>query len=190
MYQNSNNTSIKDIIAKALIDMSQKRMFADITVSELVCYAHVSRASFYRNYHSIDDVISHIVDMIYSGLSEHADCLLLHPKDGWYKAGLNLFRYILNVKDDFFEIESENASYILYRLKKKHESKSNQIELNNTESYLFSALMGIVYAIADNWRRGGYIESPETIALLMVQMINPIIKNWDSSSHSFSQDVK
>lgn len=191
MYQETKRKSIKDIIAEALIDLSKRKVFIDITVSELVDVAQVSRASFYRNYHSIDDVLSYIVDEIYKGLIENlTPSLLSYNKDKWYEAGVNLFRYILEVKDRFFEIESENASYILHRLKKKYESKTNSNHSNNVDSYLVSTLIGIVYATADKWRRCGYIESPETMALITIKMINPIIQTWDNTLPSISSSNK
>ena len=187
MYQDKKRESVKDIIAKSLIDLSKRKLFIDITVSELVSVAQVSRASFYRNYGSIDDVLSYIVDEIYKGLMEKlTSSLIMFKQDQWYESGVNLFRYIHEVKDRFFEIESENASYILHRLKKKYESNPNSTSSDNKDHYLHSAIIGIIYTIADKWRKCGYQESPETIALITIKIIKPIIQTWDNKPPSIS----
>ncbi len=119
MYHEQKRKNVKDIISEALIVLLKRKLYIDITVSELVNAAQVSRASFYRNYNSIDDVITHIVDDIYIGLIERlTPSMLSYRQDKLYEAGVILFQYIFEVKDSFFKIESENASYILYRLEK------------------------------------------------------------------------
>ena len=50
----------------------------DISVTDIVTRAGVTRASFYRNFNSIDDVINAISDEILEELIEDLSPILLH----------------------------------------------------------------------------------------------------------------
>ncbi len=58
--------------------------------------------------------------------------------------------------------------------------KANTNDSNKADSYLVSALIGMVYMIADKWRKSGYTESPETIALIAIKIIDPILQTWNT----------
>ena len=51
------NQFVRDCITKALFNLMKKKDYREITVSEIVKTAGVSRNSFYRNYQSIEDII-------------------------------------------------------------------------------------------------------------------------------------
>ena len=51
------NSYVKTQILNALLNMMKKMPFREITVSSLVQTAGVGRASFYRNYKSVEDVL-------------------------------------------------------------------------------------------------------------------------------------
>ena len=51
------NLFVRDCITKALFNLMKKKDYLEITVSEIVNAAGVSRNSFYRNYQSIEDII-------------------------------------------------------------------------------------------------------------------------------------
>lgn len=181
MYHEPKRKNVKNIIAESMMTLMKRKLYIDITVSELVDYAQVSRASFYRNYRSIDDVLSFVVNEIYSTLIQKLKpSMFSFRPNKWYETSVSLFKYIFDVKDKFFEVESENASYILYRLRKKYETENFTTDYNYIESYLSSAIIGIVYTIADKWRKQGYIESPETLALITIKIITPILSSWDN----------
>lgn len=176
MYQKQQRMRIKDIIAEALKTLLKRKLYIDITVSELVDIAQISRASFYRYYNSIDDVLAYIVDEIDVKVSSNTPSILSYEKKDWYKAGVELFKYILKVKDSFFEVESKNSSYILHRLERKSEFSSSSIETSVSESYLISALMGMIYGIADKWRRRNYMDSPEAMSMFMTELVYPFLQ--------------
>ena len=56
------NHTVKREIAKAFMELMTKKTYLDITVTDIVSTAGVARASFYRNFGSIGDVIDLIVD--------------------------------------------------------------------------------------------------------------------------------
>lgn len=57
MNNQEKNSYVKAQLLKALLNMMKKMPFGEITVSSLVQTAGVGRASFYRNYKSVEDVL-------------------------------------------------------------------------------------------------------------------------------------
>ena len=69
MYQqntrkNKNNIFVRECITQSLFKLLEKKEFADITITDLITKAGVSRMGFYRNYVSKEDVIeSYILEI-------------------------------------------------------------------------------------------------------------------------------
>lgn len=59
------NQKVKDSLLEALIELSRDREWSNLTVTELIERAGVARASFYRNFSSIEAIIDYgIMKMI------------------------------------------------------------------------------------------------------------------------------
>ena len=67
--------SVKHEITDAVMQLMAEKNYMDITVTDIVNKAGVARASFYRNFNSINDVIDTIVDEISDELIEDAKML-------------------------------------------------------------------------------------------------------------------
>ena len=71
------NQPIRICIAQALINLLAKKPLEDITITELVKAAHVSRMTFYKYYASKQDVLS---DYMYEMMNQYMQELA--PKGG------------------------------------------------------------------------------------------------------------
>ncbi|MCR5107703.1 MAG: TetR/AcrR family transcriptional regulator [Lachnospiraceae bacterium] len=70
MSNNEANKVTKESICIALINIMEKKNFEEITISEIVRKAGVSRQSFYRNYDRKEDIIVEVEDAILSSFVE------------------------------------------------------------------------------------------------------------------------
>ncbi len=61
------NSSLKDRLREAYLDLVTDHSCATVGVSDLISHAHVSRSSFYRHYASIDDLLASIRDDFLEG---------------------------------------------------------------------------------------------------------------------------
>ena len=59
---NRDTYSVRRQITNAVLQLMAEKSYMDITVTDIINTAQVARASFYRNYNSINDVIDAIVD--------------------------------------------------------------------------------------------------------------------------------
>lgn len=69
---------MKREIMEAAIDLMAEKNYMDISVTDLVSRAGVARASFYRNFGSIDEVIASIADEMSDELVEDLSPILTH----------------------------------------------------------------------------------------------------------------
>ena len=53
------NQQVKDRLLAALIDFAERKDWSKVTVTELVEQAGVARASFYRNFSSVEDLVDY-----------------------------------------------------------------------------------------------------------------------------------
>ena len=56
MKHNMNSTNTKQMLAEALISLSNKKDFSKITVSEIVDYCNINRKTFYYHFTDIYDL--------------------------------------------------------------------------------------------------------------------------------------
>ena len=54
--------TVKTKIKKAVSDLLEKKPYTDISVTDVVKEANVARASFYRSFNNIDEVLDSIID--------------------------------------------------------------------------------------------------------------------------------
>lgn len=63
------NAITKECIETALISLMDKKNFNEITITDIIQRAGVSRASYYRNYESKEDILSGYIQSIFKELS-------------------------------------------------------------------------------------------------------------------------
>lgn len=58
------NQRVKDRLFTALIEFAGQKDWSKVTVTELVNASGVARASFYRNFHSVEDIIAYGIEQM------------------------------------------------------------------------------------------------------------------------------
>ncbi len=56
------NKNVKERLTKAMINLSSKKGWDDITITDIINESKVARATFYRNFESIDELISYGIE--------------------------------------------------------------------------------------------------------------------------------
>ena len=158
---NSANLIVRDSIETALIRLMEKKPFGEITISEIVEKAGVSRVSYYRNYYYKEDVLFAKMDKIAAEWKAKAD---IGGKDTGEQI-IELFemeRPVLGV------VYKNGLEHLMYKLIRKYCGLEEKID-NNVSAYFLSMFAGMFFGWCDEWVKRGMRETPEQIKELLQQ---------------------
>ena len=163
--KNQANLIAKECIVSALLQLIKEKPLSAITISELTARAGVSRMTFYRNYHSKEEIFSlHLQEILHKYEEEDRQQKL---KGIYYDRApmLHCFQYWYEYRD-FFDglIHCGFGNIFLEYLTKYIQHKWLTETSSSQEYYKLSGFAGALYNIYISWSSGGYKESLEEIA--------------------------
>ena len=157
------NAFVKECITIALLQLMREKPISEISITELVERAGVSRVSFYRNFTSKENVIElHLIALIKEWGKD------FEAIGDISKFSDSLIRYYYKHKDFYLMLYGQNMSGMIYEnLRAACEVDKSSV---NLERYGKSMLAGMLFGWLDEWMRQGMPESPDEIALLSAAM--------------------
>ena len=152
---NSSNLIVRESIETALILLMDKKSINDITVTEIIKKAGVSRISYYRNYETKEDILFSRMNKIAAEWKEKSDkdTAETGEKVIWL---FEMERPVLAV------LYKNDLEHLMYKLIRKYCGLEENIE-NNAVAYLMSFFAGAFFGWCDEWVKRGMKESPEEI---------------------------
>ncbi len=172
-------SSVKTGIKKAFMQLLLQKAYMDITVSDLINKAHVSRMSFYRNFGSLDNVVESIAnDMTQSFNSEFVPVLKENNERKWRELLFEmLYRFIQTQKEfgisfqEFAKTHIGNG-IIISRMKEKILQSESELPIRTvSEKYTIVGKISLVFGIISKWAIMGMQEPPEEIVNVITAMI-------------------
>ncbi len=170
--QRSNRESRKvtrESIRLALLMLMKDKDFDKISVSSIIEKAGVSRAGFYRNYSSREDVM-HDISL---GIREHLEESLKNEK--YYNSPnlfySDLFRTIKDNASEFRVILDANVprKYIIQAIPSLPEPEKAPTA---KDYYTFIALLTSLRTLLYEWFRNGMKETPEEMADIITEIFH------------------
>lgn len=137
----------------------------DITVTDIVKKAEVSRASFYRNFGSITDVVDHIIDELSETFIEEILPVLISSDARKLRALLfEHFYRIMRSQDQLTAVHFQNVIAMFSRMNEKIRLRERELCGDTLQDkYLPCAKMGMICSIVAKWFDTGMKETPEEI---------------------------
>ncbi len=159
----------RESIKMAILIMMKNTDFEKISVSSLIRKAGVSRAGFYRNYSSKEDVMEDICRELKEQITKNI--LKEEYGDSPEKFYFDLFTEIHRHPEEFRILTDANVprKYIVMALPTLPEPKEN---LSTEEYYYFLALISSLRTIVYEWFRGGMKESAYDMAKIMTEIFH------------------
>lgn len=151
---------VKDYFTGALFALLKKKSFQSITVSDLVKKSGASRASFYRNYESKEQIVDEFCKQVFGDVFEE------HPINVGNIRG-QVCRIFLRIHDHHEELLLLRQAGLLDYIDKyvfdgtMAQINDNQVLNNKYQPYFFA---GAASAMIKAWIEFGFLESPEEIA--------------------------
>ncbi len=156
------NMFIKECITDALIKQMKIKPFHEITITELVKVAGVSRVSFYRNFKSKQDILErHLVVLIQEWGKDFEE------RGEMEYFSESLLNHYYKYKDFYLLLYNQGLSNLIYETI-RFASKIDE-STNNIERYSKSLVAGSIYGWGDEWLRQGMKETPQEIIQLTAQ---------------------
>lgn len=166
------NMRVKTCISNALLKLMEQKKFSEIRVSEIIAESGVAKASYYRNFTSIEDIISFYIDKMNEELN------ILMPKQ--HEINLKtmrqnliiLYRYYLEHKKEilllcsngFYEMIQDNTDQFLI-------NAIGNMPSNSIERYNIYLLSGAICHVQIEWLKNDIPESPEDFADFNIKFI-------------------
>ncbi len=162
MTNEKRNAFVKKQITDAIIHLLEKNELTDISISEIIKTAQVSRNSFYRNYSVKNDI-----------LQEHIRLLLqewrLHYEYGGYQTNEemygSLFAHLKENSEFYLLLKKRNLFYLF--LNTFLEIFGSKPEQDNLSAYVVSFISYGTYGWIEEWIARGMQESAETMTALL-----------------------
>ncbi len=162
----------KGMYVKALLELMKEKPYNQITISELSAKADLSRRTFYRLFHSMDEILLFHIHSLWTKKSDE----LYHSSD---KSYLHTSEFALH-----FWYEHKELTILLYRnglvsimqqfineisLEIYHTQKGNRKLAKNPEAleYALSYSSGGILNIICTWASKGMDRSPEELMSLL-----------------------
>ena len=176
--KSSAHSFTKEVLFMALCKLMENKPYDKITIKELAQEAGVSRTTFYRSYHDIEDIL--------------LDYFREHPfgapsMDDFKSENYDLVR---SLRDSLTEIrehqalwinllsaEKDNIIYRVYDETIKTACKTRVFDLGFRDKYELSALAGIYYSLVREWISNGMQESIDEMVDICYTIIHTFYKN-------------
>ena len=167
------NKSAKDKISDTLLDMLGSKSITEIRILELAKEANVARASFYRHFNSIEDVLDYIAERYTIGFNEQVLPILISGDyKAWYKVVYDVLTRVYNKKDNFTDILSSNLRIIFYKVAEKNKLiPTHKWKLSTLTMYEHVAKITAFYNVCVAWLQNGAIEPIEEMTKFMLEKV-------------------
>ena len=145
----------------------------DITVTDIVTKAGVGRASFYRNYNSVNEIIDDIVDERTSEfIDEIYPVITGSDERKWRDLLFQLFYGFPKRHIQRDALLQQNAGVWFARMNGRFQTVINQIKADTLEDrYAAFGKMGLISNIIKKWMEDGMKESPEEMVNYIMSFI-------------------
>lgn len=160
---NKETYSVRREIINAVMELMAEKSYMDITVTNIINTAQVARASFYRNFNSINDVIEIIADEMSNELIEDV-FPVLHSSDErkWREYLFNHFYSFTRTQRQMGKFHPQNMDVLFSRIDDKITQKAEKFSSATIrDKYLPIGKIGLVNGITKKWMNNGMQETPE-----------------------------
>lgn len=160
---------------EALVRLHNTKHYNEINISEIIKKAGISRATFYRNFHSKEDIIrkkvetfftDFYVDMIeyYKKEKPEDELFLIQSFFGKIDTEINLMNLVIESKQEHIMIDGILSIINMHNKMFYPIVKTDK----NTEEYTMDIVSSSAWTILSRWHKRGRNETPEELAKMYI----------------------
>ncbi len=164
------NLEVKRRIKDALYDLMAEKSFSEITVTDIIQRAGVARASYYRNYHSIEEILETAMRGVIREFEETAD--YDYTDYICYESVRHAFHFCLRYREHIMQLFQSGFSDMFLRILTEYvEVWAGDMPASSVESYQLYFFTGGLYNTVYKWFENGARESPEEMARMFCGLL-------------------
>ena len=163
-FNQENKAITRESIEISLLQLLEKKDFKKITISELVERAGVSRAAFYRNYGSKEEILKSIFESCITKITKSLDSYNL--KTDLYQVWVYLLKEVKEEAKIISLAIDYNFEQVLTKAVYDFLEKRNGSSSNGAGSYLNSFWSSAIVSVISKWVKDGMKTPAEKIAKL------------------------
>ncbi len=162
-------TYTKERLADALIELMVEKPLSEISISELADKAQVNRASFYRNFHSKDEILLHSFNARYRRWISRNEEMRSLEGDPYIQAR-GFFEFMLAERDFLLTLYETGSLGVMLRFL---EELIGPTEDDHPQDAFYRSYHAYgAYGVYSEWIRQGMEQTPEEMAALLVYETN------------------
>ncbi|WP_458119741.1 TetR/AcrR family transcriptional regulator [Paenibacillus sp. Z6-24] len=173
------NRITKECLESALIFLMKEKAFNEISITDIVKKAGVSRTAYYRNYSSKEDILNHlledVVDTTFHAMNAY------DPDQETYHYWYSMFKNVRPHAETYQLLLKANfGETLLFQITQKvKESIPADYAAEKYEAIFWS---GAAYAILTEWIQSGMKQSEKEMAKLCCAITGGTVDSSKSSS--------
>lgn len=168
----------KGYIIESFLRLLAKKPYNSITVTDVVKKAGVARATFYRNYKSIDNLLNVTSSLLADTLNKNLSIILLEQDENKATETLTSFLKELSLLRPYLiKISRDNIGIIIDRINTNANIKETLLEKSNDDfksKYNLITKIGIIDTVVKSWLSDHYKDDVELIAKFIVEKLKQI----------------
>jgi len=163
------NQSVKEALALALFRLLETKTITQISVSEIIKLAGVSRSSFYRNFDTKEQILSDYIQYCYREYFKKHPVISLNDNNHFRLFLTYRFRFIFEHRHFFIILRKHNLLYYLFETFDPELSSmlsGSHFRTKYDKIFFSSCSAGIIQQWIDN----GFKESVEEMVCILTQI--------------------
>ena len=164
------NQRVKNQIIEGLFSLLQKKVFSEITITEIVKESNVARASYYRNFQCKEDIIEAAMDSLRDELMKDVSydddehIFNFHNARAGFERALT---FCLLHKSNLLALYRNGFWSLIQQIFNRYIIEfAGNMPNNSVERYKLYFIAGAVTNVLVEWLNSGANESPKEIAAL------------------------
>lgn len=168
----------RKMLYDGLIQLMCEREFANITVTDLVKVAKVGRATFYRNFDTIEDILRLRCDQICEGFVEYYREYRQQNKTEPHFPRLKPMLRYFDEHSDMIELlmQANQLQILAIAIRRSFEPFLEKFEVEETYAgYSLRIRIGFAMSVLVHWIETGKQQAPDELADMLSEMMKNIV---------------
>ena len=164
---------VVDQIEQAFYELMREKDYTNITVTDIIKRAQVSRASFYRHFNSIGDIMEYSLRNLFDKITDEVIPIMLSTDEKEIRDFLFSYTYQnMAMQETLAACLPSNTAVIFSRCMTYMQNYGRPgKEMSSEQKYRLYARSGVINSILMKWLADGKEESVEEIVNLILHYI-------------------